>query len=154
MRTNTVVPVGIATFFGMNEAQVAPVGPGVSHESTTALTTERTWRSVGNSMIFPPTRHCSRECVWLESGKSVVYICMYIQLATLNQRRQIYHGPIMSGSFAERDPQLQASYASSPPCTHISPILWWGYVYIYMCICIYMYVYMYTYIYIHVHIYI
>ena len=25
--------------------------------------------------------------------------------------------PIMSGSFAKRDPQLKASYASSPPCT-------------------------------------
>jgi len=25
--------------------------------------------------------------------------------------------PIMSGSFAERDPQLKASYASSPPCS-------------------------------------
>ena len=27
--------------------------------------------------------------------------------------------PVISGSFAERDIQLKASYASSPPCVHV-----------------------------------
>jgi len=27
--------------------------------------------------------------------------------------------PVMNGSFAERDIQLKASYASSPPCVHV-----------------------------------
>jgi len=50
--------------------------------------------------------------------------------------------PMNSGSFAERDLQLRASYASSPPCTHA-----------YTCIYVYALnfkVYIYTYMHIYI----